>query len=89
MRVSGELSVHDMECAAKENVGEGEKETGSKLECLFKTAGPHTELKQEIPASGGRGRLWSSQGELIKKLYWNVTLKSLFVSLRAFLCLCT
>lgn len=25
------------------------------LECLLETAGPHTELKQEIPASGGRG----------------------------------
>lgn len=77
-----------MEYAAKEKAGERKREKGRELECLFKTAGPHTELKQEIPASGGRGRLWISQGELIKKLYWNVTLKSLFVSLRVFLCLC-
>lgn len=30
-----------------------EKERGR--ERLLKTAGPHTELKQEIPAGGGRG----------------------------------
>lgn len=89
MRVSGESSVHNMEHAAKERGGERKRESGREPKCLFKTAGPHTELKQEIPASGGRGRPWSSQGELIKKLYWNVTLKSLFVSLRVFICLCT
>ena len=78
-----------MECAAKKRAVERKRKRGREVECLFKTAGPHTELKQEIPASGGRGRLWSSQGELIKKLYWDVTLKSLYVSLRVFLCLCT
>lgn len=45
---SGEGSVHD-------EAMERERERERGLECLLKTAGPHTELKQEIPAGGGRG----------------------------------
>lgn len=67
MRVSGksELSVHNMEYASKESAEYlerwlSERERG--LECLLKTAGPHTELKQEIPASGGRGDFGAAKG---------------------------
>ena len=35
------------------------RETGP--ECLLKTAGPHTELKQEIPAFGGRGDIGTAK----------------------------
>lgn len=45
------------QCAAK---GGSVSERG--LECLLKTAGPHTELKQEIPASGGRGGFGAAKG---------------------------
>lgn len=67
MLVSGEheLSVHNMEYAAKERAEYlerwlSERERG--LEWLLKTAGPHTELKQEIPASGGRGGFGAAKG---------------------------
>ena len=41
---------------------ERERERERGLECLLKTAGPHTELKQEIPASGGRGGFGAAKG---------------------------
>ena len=44
------------------SVREGERERERGLECLLKTAGPHTELKQEIPASGGRGGFGAAKG---------------------------
>lgn len=60
----GELSMHNMEYAAKESAGylKGGSVWERGLECLFKTAGPHTELKQEIPASGGRGDFGTAKG---------------------------
>lgn len=45
----------------KEREKAGKRGRGG-LECLLKTAGPHTELKQEIPASGGRGGFGAAKG---------------------------
>ena len=48
--------------SVREGERERERERERGLECLLKTAGPHTELKQEIPASGGRGGFGAAKG---------------------------
>lgn len=47
-----------MKYAAK---GDSERGGERGLKCLLGTAGPHRELKQEIPAFGGRGDLGTAK----------------------------
>lgn len=55
------------------------------LECLLETAGPHAELKQEIPASGGRGGFGAAKRRADKEALLERDIKK---SLKKNRCLC-